>query len=143
MTATPPKPNASWPSTSTAPYTTGNRSVAGDPEATSLSHQPEARGRKPITERSCGSPIFCKPSRSVVDDADELLPVACSAQRLYVADVVRAAPGQRHDVVSLQRGLGVARSQRLVSVPFAERPELLGGEAARAGMLRRSPCGRC
>jgi hypothetical protein len=42
-------------------------------------------------------------------------------------------------VVSLQCGLGVTASQTPVSVAFAERPELLGGEAARAGMLRRSP----
>jgi hypothetical protein len=41
-------------------------------------------------------------------------------------------------VVSLQCGLGVAASQTLVAVSLAERLELLGGEAARTGMLRRS-----
>jgi hypothetical protein len=75
----------------------------------------------------------------VVDDVHELLSVARSAQRLYGADVVRTAFGQRRDMVSLQCGFGVTAGQTSVTVTLAERCELIGGKTAQAGVFRGSP----
>ena len=75
----------------------------------------------------------------VVHDIYEFFPVTESAQGLYVTDVVRSSPSQRHDMVGLQQGFRIATAQTPIAVPTAKLSELLGGEVSAPGTLCSSP----
>lgn len=86
-----------------------------------------------------GDRLSCDPAHPEIGGSRKLFSATSSAQGLYVADVVRASLGQRHDVIRLQKDLRGAATQTPVAVALAKLLELPGRKVAATGVPRGPP----